>query len=44
MTSALNELDQREPSKEHKHDGYLMKPIDISEMDDMLKKLGLIEA
>ncbi|MDD5949112.1 MAG: response regulator [Lachnospiraceae bacterium] len=43
MTSALNEMDQREPSKEHKHDGYLMKPIDMSEMEAMLKKLELIQ-
>ena len=42
MTSALNEIDQREPSKEYKHDGYLMKPIDMSELEAMLKQLELI--
>lgn len=42
MTSALNEIDQREPSKEHKHDGYLMKPIDMSELEALLKQLELI--
>ena len=42
MTSALSELDQREPSKEHKHDGYLMKPIEMDDMDKMLKELGLV--
>ena len=42
MTSALNELDQREPSKEHKHDGYIMKPIDMLEMENLLKRLELI--
>ena len=41
MTSALNELEQLEPSKEHKHDGYLMKPIDLNELDQMIKKLGV---
>jgi two-component system chemotaxis response regulator CheY len=42
MISALNEMDQREPSKEYKHDGYLMKPVDAEEMADMLRNLGLI--
>ena len=42
MTSALSELDQREPCKEHKHDGYLMKPIEAPAMEEMLKNLELI--
>lgn len=42
MASALNEMDQREPCKEHKHDGYLVKPIEVDEMTAMLKKLELI--
>lgn len=44
MTSALNELDQREPSKEHKHDGYLMKPIGMDELDKLITDLGLKDA
>ena len=42
MTSALSEIDQREPSKEHKHDGYMMKPIEEKDMVEMLEKLQLI--
>lgn len=42
MTSALNEIDQREPSKEHKHDGYVMKPIDIADITNVMRDLGLI--
>ncbi|MCR4716874.1 MAG: response regulator [Lachnospiraceae bacterium] len=41
MTSALNEIEQFEPSKEHKHDGYLMKPIDLNELDQMINKMGI---
>lgn len=42
MASALNEMDQREPSKECIHDGYLVKPIDINKVDELLKKLNLV--
>ncbi len=40
MTSALNESEQFEPSKEHKHDGYIMKPIDLNELDQAIAKMG----